>query len=129
MAERMQIGEVAERTGLSQRTIRYYGEVELVSPSSRTDGGFRLYTDRDLEKLALVKRMKPLDFSLEEMREVLELLDALSEAEDLPDPRRQEMLDRLGEIRVLAEERRSRLEARLSAARAFVGHLDATLRR
>lgn len=39
MADRMQIGEVAERTGLSQRTIRYYGEVGLAVPSSRTDGG------------------------------------------------------------------------------------------
>jgi MerR family transcriptional regulator, copper efflux regulator len=39
----MQIGQVAERTGLSLRTIRWYGQEGLVVPTSRTDGGFRLY--------------------------------------------------------------------------------------
>ena len=43
-----QIGEVAERTGLSLRTIRYYEEVGLLSPSGRTAGGFRLYADSDV---------------------------------------------------------------------------------
>lgn len=41
----MQIGEVAERIGLSLRTIRYYEEVGLVVPSVRSQGGFRLYTE------------------------------------------------------------------------------------
>jgi DNA-binding transcriptional MerR regulator len=59
----MQIGEVAERTALSLRTIRYYEEVGLVPPSARTQGGFRLYTEADVERLLLVKRMKPLEFS------------------------------------------------------------------
>lgn len=71
----MQIGEVAQRTGLSLRTIRYYEEVDLVAPSARTQGGFRLYTEADAQRLCLVKRMKPLDFNLGEMRELLALLD------------------------------------------------------
>ncbi|GAA4874793.1 MerR family transcriptional regulator [Saccharopolyspora cebuensis] len=76
MARRMQIGEVAERTGLSLRTIRYYDEVGLVVPSARSQGGFRLYTEPDIDRLGTVQRMKPLNLPLEEMRELLDLLDA-----------------------------------------------------
>ncbi len=61
-----QIGEVAELVGLSLRTIRHYEEVDLVPPSGRSSGGFRLYTDADIARLRLVKHMKPLDFTLEE---------------------------------------------------------------
>lgn len=81
-----QIGEVAERAGLSLRTVRYYEEVGLVVPSTRTSGGFRLYSERDLERLLLVKRMKGLRLSLEEMRELADLIeqsDAPSPADDL----------------------------------------------
>ncbi len=62
--DRMQIGEVAERTGLSLRTIRYYGEVGLVVPSARSKGGFRLYTESDVARLLLIKQMKPLGVQL-----------------------------------------------------------------
>ena len=72
-----QIGEVAERVGLSLRTVRHYDEAGLVVPSGRTPGGFRLYTDDDIERLALIKRMKPLGFTLDEMRELLALRDRL----------------------------------------------------
>ena len=65
---RMQIGDVAEQTGLSLRTIRYYEEAGLVTPSTRTTGGFRLYTEADADRFDLIKRMKPLGFSIEEMR-------------------------------------------------------------
>jgi len=57
-----QIGEVADAVGLSLRTIRYYEE-GVAPPSGRAAGGFRLYTDDDIELLRLVKQMKPLDFS------------------------------------------------------------------
>ena len=70
-----QIGEVAESVGLSIRTIRHYDEMGVVEPSGRTAGGFRLYTDDDVERLRLVKHLKPLRFSLEEIHELLVLLD------------------------------------------------------
>lgn len=70
-----QIGEVAEAVGLSIRTIRHYDELGLVEPSGRSPGGFRLYTDADVERLRLVKRLKPLQFSLEEIQELLVTLD------------------------------------------------------
>ncbi|WP_249776723.1 MerR family transcriptional regulator [Leifsonia sp. C5G2] len=73
----MQIGEVAERTGLSHRTMRHYEEVGLVRPSGRSEGGFRLYTEDDVERLLLIRRMKPLDYSIESMKELLSTVDTL----------------------------------------------------
>jgi DNA-binding transcriptional MerR regulator len=89
----MQIGEVAERTGLSLRTIRYYEEVGLVTPSARTPGGFRVYTTADAERLELVKRMKSLEFTLEETRLLLTLLSLLGG--DLPGDERRRRLEEL----------------------------------
>lgn len=74
----MQIGEVADIVGLSIRTIRHYDELGLVVPSARSPGGFRLYTGADVERLRLVKRLKPLQFSLEEIQELLATLDAVT---------------------------------------------------
>ena len=65
----MQIGEVADRTGLSLRTIRHYEEAGLIAPSARSKGGSRLYTEADVSRLMVIRRMKPLGFSLEEMRD------------------------------------------------------------
>lgn len=77
----MQIGEVAERTQLSLRTIRHYDQVGLVPPSGRSQGGFRLYTARDVERLNHVRRITPLGFSLEETAEILTILEDESSAE------------------------------------------------
>ena len=66
----MHIGELAERTGLSLRTIRHYDEVGLLEPTGRTVGGFRLYTHDDFTRLMVIRRMKPLGFTLEEMTEL-----------------------------------------------------------
>lgn len=73
----LHIGEVAERVGLSLRTVRYYEEQGLIAPEGRTEGGFRLYTDEHVDRLLLIKHMKPLGFSIQEMRELLDARDAL----------------------------------------------------
>lgn len=78
--ERLQIGEVAARTELSIKTIRHYDDVGLVVPSARSAGGFRLYTTSDVERLLAIRRMKPLGFSLDEMRQLLAALDTLNAA-------------------------------------------------
>lgn len=72
-----QIGEVAELVGLSLRTVRYYEEVGLLAPLTRTEGGFRLYGQEHVEQLLLIKQMKPLGLSIEEMRTLLEARDVL----------------------------------------------------
>lgn len=118
----VQIGEVAERTGLSLRSIRYYEEVGLVTPSSRTSGGFRLYSDLDVSRLLLIKRMKPLDLSLEEMREVLGILDGLEDGTITAD-RRGELLERLEMWRHAADVRVRALQDQLEVARGFADDL------
>ncbi|MFG2683117.1 MerR family transcriptional regulator [Streptomyces sp. NPDC048392] len=120
----MQIGEVAERTGLSLRTIRHYEEVGIAVPSARSKGGFRLYTEADVERLMVVRRMKPLDFSLEETRELLDLVDRLEAAgEDGGDTER--LRERLDGYRQVVDARCETLRARLEMAEDFA----ATLRR
>ena len=78
--ELVQIGVLADRVGLSLRTVRYYEEVGLVVPSTRTKGGFRLYGADQERRLLVIKQMKPLGFSLEEMRELLDTLAIAAEA-------------------------------------------------
>ncbi|MFI5500872.1 MerR family transcriptional regulator [Nocardia asteroides] len=75
----LQIGQVADRTALSLKTIRHYDEVGLVQPSARSAGGFRLYTAADVDRLLVIRRMKPLGFTLAEMKELLEAIDVLDD--------------------------------------------------
>lgn len=72
----MHIGELAERVGLSLRSLRHWDEVGLVPSSGRTEGGFRLYTAADEARVRVLMRMKPLRFTLEEMTELARALDA-----------------------------------------------------
>lgn len=124
VGEQMQIGEVAERTGLSLRTIRYYEEVGLVVPSARSQGGFRLYTEPDIDRLQLIKRMKPLGFQLEEMRDLLAILDPVPGSPDIADP-----AARLAEFSQTAEQACEDLRTKLGIAEEFAAllrtHLDA----
>lgn len=71
----LQIGEVAARTGLSIRSLRHWDALGVVSPSARSAGGFRLYTDDDVARLELVLPLKPLGFSLEETAALLRARD------------------------------------------------------
>jgi DNA-binding transcriptional MerR regulator len=74
-----QIGEVAERVGLSLRTVRYYEETGLLVPERRSDGGFRMYSDDQIDRLALIKRMKPLGFTVQETRALLDARRTLAD--------------------------------------------------
>lgn len=116
-----QIGEVAESLGLSLRTIRYYEEIGLVSPSGRTEGGFRLYTETDVDRLRLVKALKPVGMSLETMGELIDCVDLLRDgaATDAGEAER-----RLEGAITRAFDRCDQLEERLSAAREALRHLS-----
>ncbi len=116
----MQIGELAERTGMSVRTLRHYDEIGLLRPSTRSEGGFRLYTADDESRLLLIRRMKPLGYSLEQMGELLAVVDGL--AEDPADAARRA---RLADIRDEARRRRDDLRKQLDAADEFVAQLEA----
>lgn len=84
----LQIGEVAERVGLSLRTVRYYEEQGLLTPQTRTAGGFRLYAEEQVRRLELIKQMKPIGFTVQEMRELLDARDAVRAADTDPARRR-----------------------------------------
>lgn len=125
-APMMQIGELADRAEMSLRTIRHYDEVGLLTPSGRSEGGFRLYTEADFSRLMVIRRMKPLGFSLDEMAELLRVVDALGAADStgadvegaggaVHDTRA-----RLDAFIADAAERRARLERQLAMADEFL---------
>lgn len=68
----MNIGEVSRRTGLPAKTIRYYEDIELVKPS-RTDNGYRVYSEDDVHNLAFLGSTRSLGFSVEDCRALLAL--------------------------------------------------------
>lgn len=72
----LQIGEAAERASLTQRTLRYYEEKGLLNPPTRMDGGFRLYSREDMERIDRIRQLKELlGFSLAEIKEMMEAED------------------------------------------------------
>jgi DNA-binding transcriptional MerR regulator len=66
----MQIGDLANRAGVTARTIRYYEELGLIEPEERTGGGFRLYSDAQLRRLKIIQSLKELGFDLERIRDL-----------------------------------------------------------
>lgn len=121
-ADRIQIGEVAERVGLSLRTIRFYEEAGLVIPTARSEGGFRLYSESEVERLRLIKKMKPLGLSVEEIGKVLAVLDSLA-TRDGNDADRPALAAELADYRAIVDDRIEQLRARIAAARELSDHL------
>ncbi|MEX2247669.1 MAG: MerR family transcriptional regulator [Dehalococcoidia bacterium] len=69
----LQIGEVAERTGVTQRTLRFYEEKGLLKPPTRLEGGFRLYSEDDVRRVEQIKRLQTLlGFTLADIKEMVE---------------------------------------------------------
>ncbi|MET9793158.1 MerR family transcriptional regulator [Streptomyces canus] len=128
-SEHMQIGEVATRTELSLRTIRHYEDTGLVIPSARSQGGFRLYTESDVARLMVIRRMKPLGFTLDEMRALLEATDRLDTGEELPPEERKELLDRIRGFEQAAQKRVEDLRTELARAEEFAATLAERLTR
>jgi MerR family transcriptional regulator, thiopeptide resistance regulator len=70
--EAWKVGELARQAGLSVRTLHYYDEIGLLSPSRRTDSGHRLYTAGDVVRLQRIRSLQHLGFTLREVRECLD---------------------------------------------------------
>lgn len=66
----LSIGEIASKLEMSQRTIRYYEEIGLLNSVKRMEGGRRVYTNDDLKRLKLIKRLKIMGMTLSEMEEL-----------------------------------------------------------
>ncbi|MDY0892476.1 MerR family transcriptional regulator [Frigoribacterium sp. CFBP9030] len=114
----MHIGELAERSEMSLRSLRHYDEIGLLSASGRTEGGFRLYTETDYERLILIRRMKPLGFSLDEMADLLRIIDALESGSD--ENRRAELRAELSGFVEQTITRREKLRRQLEMADEFL---------
>ena len=71
----MQINELTKFTGVPAKTIRYYEEIELLPPPKRKPNGYREYSEFDVDRLKLVAGARLLDFSLAEIKEILDLRD------------------------------------------------------
>ena len=69
MAQGIQIGKVAEQTGLSIDTIRFYQKIGLVKQPARSDGGFRLFSEAEIRDLVFIQKAQELGFSLTEIKQ------------------------------------------------------------
>lgn len=115
----MHIGEVAARTELSLRSLRHWEEVGLLSPSGRTDGGFRLYAEADVDKIMVIRRMKPLGFSLDQMKAAMADIEILAgPAHDTA--AKNAARERLHATQQEATERRRKLVQQLAMADEFI---------
>src|SRR5438046_8200257 len=69
----LQIGEVADRTGVTQRTLRFYEERGLLKPPTRMEGGFRLYSEDDVARVTQIRRLQDLlGLTLAEIKDMVE---------------------------------------------------------
>lgn len=74
------IDDVAKECGLTKRSIRYYEEIGLISPPERSEGGFRLYTDKHIERLKQIMNVRDvLGFSLQEVQEYISISEIFGE--------------------------------------------------
>lgn len=69
----MKIGDVAQRSGVSAKTIRYYEDVGLIRPAVRGENGYRNYSNRDVEILRFIHRARSLGFSVQDVSNLLSL--------------------------------------------------------
>src|SRR6266567_743543 len=132
-----QIGEAANRAGLTQRTLRYYEELGLLKPASRMEGGFRLYSPEDMERIEYIKNLRDvLGFSLAEIKDMVGFEDErtqikteLHQAENL-DQRRGRLMQlkevALRQMRIV-NEKRQRLKEMRTGIQTRIDRIDAQL--
>ncbi len=82
--ERLLIGEVARLTGFPTKTLRYYEEIGLVRPTSRTEAGYRLYGPEEVARLEFVRQAKLIGLKLEEIKELVDLAAEGKRGEVIP---------------------------------------------
>jgi DNA-binding transcriptional MerR regulator len=105
------IGGLAKTLEMSQRTIRYYEEIGLLNSIKRIEGGRRVYTDADLRRLKLIKRLKIMGMTLSEMQE-LEAMWTIEKSNDkvlgrlleLMSNQLQRLEDRIADLNILKTE-------------------------
>lgn len=107
----MNIGDVATRTGLPAKTIRYYEEIDLIKPL-RDDNGYRVFRAQDLHKLNFLGRARALGFTIEDCRTLLALYEDETRAS--------------ADVKHVARDHLAQIDAKISdlkAMRDTLGHL------
>jgi DNA-binding transcriptional MerR regulator len=106
----MLIGELARRTRVNPKTIRYYEEIRVLPPASRLPSRYRQYGDEDVERLEFIRSAKALGVTLEEIKEVLAFRDRGAApcpyVLKLLDAKVKEIQDRIRGLRMLAKDLR-----------------------
>ena len=69
----LRIGEVARRTGLPVKTIRYYCDEGLLQPRARSESGYRLFDEENLAELTIIRSLRAMDVSIPELARILEV--------------------------------------------------------
>lgn len=131
-AARYQIGEVAERTGVTQRTLRFYEEKGLLPPPERMEGGFRLYSDDDVQRIEYIRRLQQyLGFTLAEIKEMVEAEDLRQQiiATFRPDRELPARLERIQRIIGALERQLEVVDHKVEALQEMQGDLRAKLER
>jgi DNA-binding transcriptional MerR regulator len=127
-----QIGEVAERTGVTQRTLRFYEEKGLLRPPSRMDGGFRLYTEEDIQRVQEIRRLQNLlGLSLAEIKLMVEADEALQHirAEYRRDADVDLRIAQLRQARTITEQQRAIVRQKLEQLQAMSDDIERRLER
>ena len=75
----MKIGDLVKQHGVSVDTIRFYEKQQLLTPSARSEAGYRLYNAADNQRLGFILRAKSVGFSLQQIRELLQIEDNKSQ--------------------------------------------------
>ena len=103
----MKIGQASAATGISERMIRHYEKVRLISQAPRRDSGYRDYDDADVRTLQFIRRARDMGFPLEEIRQLLALWQdsgrSSADVKALALARADELQRRLQEIALMRE--------------------------
>jgi MerR family copper efflux transcriptional regulator len=105
--------------------VRYYEEMGLLDHPPRTDGGFRVYSEDDVKRLYILKGMKPAGMTLEEIRELMELLDRTERLNELDQTALENLHAGLSKYERRVEEGVDRLERHLVEVQKLYGRIRA----
>jgi DNA-binding transcriptional MerR regulator len=114
----LQIGEVADRTGVTQRTLRFYEERGLLKPPTRMEGGFRLYSEDDVARVEQIKRLQSLlGLTLAEIKDMVEAEEVREElnATYRPDRPLEERIERVGKRIAVTKRQHDIISTKLSS--------------
>ncbi len=124
------IGELAERSGINARTIKFWEEKGLIAPHRRTEGGFRLYRPSDVELIAFIRDLQAFNYSLAEIGPILHLVGPALGAndDDLAGAPEEEVLKTRSALEFLVSRMREVREASTRVEAIFARRLRAVSR-